>query len=52
MIAHRLSTIQNADEILVLHKGEIAERGNHYELLEKRGLYYKMYVLQNGGGNL
>ncbi|WP_374723016.1 ATP-binding cassette domain-containing protein, partial [Peribacillus tepidiphilus] len=47
-IAHRLSTIQDADLILVLHNEEIVERGNHHELLAKRGLYYKMYLLQNG----
>ncbi|MCL6586419.1 MAG: ABC transporter ATP-binding protein/permease [Anoxybacillus sp.] len=47
-IAHRLSTIQDADQILVLHRGEIVERGNHQQLLAQRGLYYNMYVLQNG----
>ncbi|WP_110111885.1 ABC transporter transmembrane domain-containing protein [Bacillus sp. CGMCC 1.16541] len=47
-IAHRLSTIQNADNILVLHKGKIMEQGNHHELLKQKGLYYKMYLLQNG----
>lgn len=47
-IAHRLSTIQDANEILVLHHGEIVERGNHQELLAKQGLYHKMYLLQNG----
>lgn len=47
-IAHRLSTIQDADLILVLHHGEIVERGTHQELLSKKGLYYKMYLLQNG----
>jgi len=48
-IAHRLSTIQDADLILVLHHGEIVERGNHQELLSRRGLYHKMYLLQQGG---
>lgn len=47
-IAHRLSTIQYADLILVLHQGEIVERGNHQELLSQRGLYQKMYLLQQG----
>lgn len=47
-IAHRLSTIQDADQILVLHRGEIVERGNHQTLLEKHGLYYQMYQLQHG----
>ncbi|WAA13499.1 ABC transporter ATP-binding protein [Fervidibacillus halotolerans] len=47
-IAHRLSTIQDADQIIVLHKGEIVERGTHQQLLSKKGLYYKMYLLQNG----
>ncbi|MGM0901925.1 MAG: ABC transporter ATP-binding protein [Bacillota bacterium] len=47
-IAHRLSTIQDADLILVLHKGEIVERGTHQELLNLKGLYHKMYLLQNG----
>ena len=47
-IAHRLSTIQDANLILVLHKGEIVERGNHQELLAKQGLYYNMYRLQQG----
>lgn len=47
-IAHRLSTIQDADQILVLHQGEIVERGNHQQLLEQEGLYHKMYLLQQG----
>ncbi|WP_137744167.1 ABC transporter ATP-binding protein [Robertmurraya siralis] len=47
-IAHRLSTIQDANLILVLHHGEIVERGTHQELLAKKGLYHKMYLLQNG----
>lgn len=46
IIAHRLSTIQNADKIIVLHKGEIRETGNHQQLLAKRGIYYKLYQLQ------
>ncbi|MFC7784239.1 ABC transporter ATP-binding protein [Rossellomorea sp. GCM10028870] len=47
-IAHRLSTIQDADLILVLHQGEIVERGSHQELLVQKGIYHKMYLLQNG----
>lgn len=46
VIAHRLSTIQNADQILVMHKGEIRERGTHQELLAKKGIYFKLYQLQ------
>ncbi|MBU1095752.1 MAG: ABC transporter ATP-binding protein/permease [Bacteroidetes bacterium] len=46
VIAHRLSTIQNADKILVMHKGELREIGTHQELLAKRGIYYKLYQLQ------
>lgn len=46
VIAHRLSTIQNADKIIVMHKGEIREVGNHQELLAKRGIYYRLYQLQ------
>ncbi len=45
-IAHRLSTVQNVDEILVLHKGRIRERGTHQELLARRGFYWKLYELQ------
>ena len=45
-IAHRLSTIKNADEICVLHKGEIVERGTHEELLEKGGYYRKLHEMQ------
>jgi ATP-binding cassette subfamily B protein len=46
IIAHRLSTIQNCDKIIVIHKGEIKEMGTHQQLLEKGGLYYKLYQLQ------
>jgi ATP-binding cassette subfamily B protein len=46
VIAHRLSTIQDADEILVLDKGQIIERGNHQELLRQNGAYKKLYELQ------
>jgi ATP-binding cassette subfamily B (MDR/TAP) protein 7 len=46
-IAHRLSTVMDADEILVLESGRIAERGTHDELLKKRGLYTKLWETQN-----
>ena len=45
-IAHRLSTIKDADMILVIHEGEIVERGTHEELLELKGFYYKMQQAQ------
>jgi len=47
IIAHRLSTIKEADCILVLHRGEIAERGTHAELMALQGRYYRMYQLQS-----
>ena len=46
VVAHRLSTIQRADQIIVLHHGEIREQGTHQELLALRGLYWKLYKLQ------
>jgi ATP-binding cassette, subfamily B, multidrug efflux pump len=46
VIAHRLSTIQRADQILVMHKGQLREIGTHQELLAKRGIYWKLYQLQ------
>jgi ATP-binding cassette subfamily B protein len=46
VIAHRLSTIQHVDEILVMHKGQIRERGTHAELLRAHGLYWRLYQLQ------
>lgn len=46
IIAHRLSTIQHADEILVLSKGVITERGTHTELIQKQGIYYNLCSLQ------
>ncbi len=51
-IAHRLSTIQKADNIIVIHKGEIREMGSHQELLEQEGLYYNLYRLQYEGEDI
>ena len=47
VIAHRLSTIKNADEILVMEQGEIVERGRHQELMDKKGTYHKLVVMQS-----
>lgn len=46
MVAHRLSTIQHADQIMVMHKGRIREKGTHQELLQENGIYKKLYELQ------
>jgi len=46
IIAHRLSTVQQADRILVMHKGVLRELGTHQELLAQRGIYWKLYQLQ------
>ncbi len=50
VVAHRLSTVQNADQIIVLHHGEIRELGTHQELLAQHGLYWKLYKLQYADG--
>jgi subfamily B ATP-binding cassette protein MsbA len=46
VIAHRLSTVRRADLIVVMEKGKIIQTGTHYELLEKGGVYRKLYELQ------
>ena len=46
IVAHRLSTIRNVDNIIVMHKGEIVEQGDHQTLLANGGIYYKLYKLQ------
>ena len=46
IVAHRLSTIQHADNIIVMSKGKIVEQGNHAQLLEQKGRYYRLYQLQ------
>ncbi len=46
IVAHRLSTVQQADRILVMHKGQLRELGTHQELLGQRGIYWKLYQLQ------
>jgi ATP-binding cassette subfamily B multidrug efflux pump len=46
VIAHRLSTIKGVDRIIAVHKGRIVEEGTHRELIERRGIYYRLYQLQ------
>ena len=46
VVAHRLSTIQSADIILVVHNGQIVERGTHVELMKQKGAYYELYTRQ------
>jgi len=48
IIAHRFSTVKQADKIVVLDKGKIAEEGNHNQLIKKKGIYYHLYNLQMG----
>jgi ATP-binding cassette subfamily B protein len=48
VVAHRISAVRNADEIIYLKDGRIAERGTHEELLAKKGLYYDTFVAQYG----
>ena len=47
VIAHRLSTIQNADKIIVIDEGRIAEQGTHSELIERKGIYAKLIEMQS-----
>jgi ATP-binding cassette subfamily B protein len=51
VVAHRLSTVKNADQIIVLDKGEIVEIGNHTELASKKGTYYQLVKNQLELGN-
>ena len=49
VIAHRLSTIRDADNVLVIRKGEIIEQGSHQELIDQKGFYYNLYMSQFKG---
>jgi len=48
VIAHRLSTVTQADQVLVIQQGQIAEQGTHAELVAKQGVYANLYALQLG----
>ncbi|MET0647178.1 MAG: ATP-binding cassette domain-containing protein, partial [Pyrinomonadaceae bacterium] len=50
LIAHRLSTVKFVDRIIVMHKGEVREAGSHEELLRRRGLYWRLYRLNQSNG--
>jgi len=52
IIAHRLSTIRDADKIVVMDQGRVVEIGNHDELLEKKGMYYSLYMTQFAGNKI
>ncbi|MCX7981285.1 MAG: lipid A export permease/ATP-binding protein MsbA [Syntrophales bacterium] len=52
LIAHRLSTVRNADRIIVISDGRIVEEGTHESLIEKRGEYYRLYLLQFAGDEI
>jgi len=49
IIAHRLSTIRNVDKVVAVNNGEIAEQGDHQQLLDKRGFYHNLYLSQFKG---
>ena len=48
IVAHRLATVKNCDEIIVMDKGEIVEKGKHEELLKNKGKYYQLWEMQQG----
>jgi len=52
IIAHRLSTIEKADKIIVMHNGQVREIGKHKELMDKKGIYYRLYLMQFGHDKL
>jgi ATP-binding cassette subfamily B protein len=47
LISHRISTVKNAEQIIVLDKGQIVEEGTHESLIKNKGIYYEMYQAQN-----